>query len=185
MSESDANPIKPSGNHSSTREGSSSEGSSSAGNPSLSPLEGGRWRPVSPDELLRKPVSSPDAAMDEQELQQRPVVRLERRQELEHKLKANPTDLEGFLELAAIYRSEQRPLEAKRLLQQASKIFPDDQNVTFQLEEAILARSLQQYREVVDVASRLKTPETDRELERSRSDWAMRRIDRPDWRTRS
>ncbi|MCA9138032.1 MAG: hypothetical protein KDB00_14770 [Planctomycetales bacterium] len=147
------------------------------GNPDLSPLEGGRWRPVSPDELLRKNVADPDRDLSETEGEARAVVHLERRQELEHKLKANPTDLEGFLELAAIYRQEQRPLEAKRLLKQASQIFPDEESVRFQLEEAILARSLQQYREVSDLAARLKTPEADRELDRSRSDWAMRRIE--------
>ncbi|MCO8120476.1 hypothetical protein NHH03_01910 [Stieleria sp. TO1_6] len=108
---------------------------------------------------------------------QQPVVLLERRQELEHKLKANPTDLEGYLELAAIYRTEERPLEAKRLLQQAAKIFPDEESVCWQLEEAVLARSLQQYREVSDVATRLKSVEGDRALERSRSDWACRRIE--------
>jgi tetratricopeptide (TPR) repeat protein len=139
----------------------------------LSPLDGGRWRPVSPDELLRKNVPDPDH--DDQEDRQK--VQLERRQELQHKLKTNPTDLEGFLELAAIYRQEQRPLEAKRLLQQALQIFPEQEEVRFQHEEAILARSLQQFREVSDLAQRLKTPEADRELDRSRSDWACRRID--------
>jgi len=159
-----SNPASPGGNR----------GEPTAGNPSLSPLDGGRWRPVSPDELLRKPDPAgdspqPDAAQVE--------VQLQRRQELEHKLKANPTDLDGFLELAAIYRQEQRPLEAKRLLTQAAQIFPDDETVRWQLEEAVLARSLQQLREVTDLARRLKTPEADRELERSRSDWACRRIE--------
>ena len=153
------------------------ESSVDSGNPDLSPLDGGRWRPVSPGELLRKQVVDPNQDLDEDQQEQRRTVQLERRQELEHKLKANPTDLDGFLELAAIYRSEQRPLEAKRLLQQATQIFPDDERVLYQLEEAILARSLQQYREVSDLASRLKTPEADRELERSRGDWAMRRIE--------
>lgn len=143
------------------------------GNDQLSPVEGGRWRPVSPDELLRK--NAPEPKSEEQH--QRRTVQLERRQELEHKLKANPTDLEGFLELAAIYREEQRPLEAKRLLNQAQKIFPDEEGVLWQLEEAILARSLQQFREVNDLAKRLNSPEADRELDRSRSDWACRRID--------
>ena len=114
-----------------------------------------------------------------QEAQKGPIkkVRLERRQELEHKLKSNPTDLEGFLELAAIYREEDRPLEAKRLLKQAIKIFPDEEQIRWQLEEATLARSLQQFREVRDLAARLNTADADRELERSRSDWAMRRIE--------
>ncbi|QEF99837.1 hypothetical protein Mal15_39040 [Stieleria maiorica] len=148
-----------------------------SGNPNLSPLDGGRWRPVSPGELLRKNVPGSHDDLDDEQREHHRTVRLERRQELEHKLKANPTDLDGFLELAAIYRSEHRPLEAKRLLQQATEIFPDEERITFQLEEAILARSLQQYREVSDLASRLKTPEADRELERSRGDWAMRRIE--------
>lgn len=143
------------------------------GNPHLSPLEGGRWRPVSPDELLKKePVAADQAKHDA-----RPSVQLERRQELERKLRSNPTDLAGFLELASIYRSENRPLDAKRLLSQAVKIFPDDEQIRFQLEEAVLARSLQQLREVIDLAERLNTPETHRELERSRSDWACRRIE--------
>ena len=154
--------------------GSSTKTQVDTGNPNLSPLDGGRWRPVAPDELLRKNAS------DENEpapTAQQTKVQLERRQELEHKLKANPTDLDGFLELAAIYRSEQRPLEAKRLLRQAKQIFPDDEQVNWQLEEAILARSLQQLREVTELAERLNSPEADRELERSRSDWAHRRME--------
>jgi hypothetical protein len=147
------------------------------GNPNLSPLEGGRWRPVSPDELLRKEAAPAEDEPVDQEHSSRPAVQLQRRQELEHKLKANPTDLDGFLELAAIYRNEHRPLEAKRLLGQAAEIFPEDEQVRFQLEEAILARSLQQLREVTDLAQRLNTAEAHRELERSRSDWACRRIE--------
>lgn len=169
MSESDANPSM-----TDASESSIGKAEADAGNPELSPLEGGRWRPVSPDELLRKP--SPEQ-QDPQDAETHLKVRLERRQELEHKLKANPTDLDGFLELAAIYRAEHRPLEAKRLLDQAVSIFPDDENLRFQLEEAVLARSLQQFREVSDLAARLNTPEADRELERSRADWAMRRIE--------
>ncbi len=155
------------------------------GNAELSPLDGGRWRPVSPDELLRKnasPNSNENAASGHNSNQSAagikpPVVQLERRQELEHKLKSNPTDLDGFLELAQIYRDELRPLESKRLLKQAGKIFPDNEAVRFQFEEAVLARSLQQLREVADLAKRVKNPEADRELQRSQSDWAQRRMD--------
>src|SRR6056297_1128963 len=147
------------------------------GNPNLGPLEGGRWRPVSPDELLRKEAAPGKDESADRERSPRPAVQLQRRQELEHKLKTNPTDLDGFLELAAIYRHEHRPLEAKRLLSQAAEIFPEDEQVRFQLEEAILARSWQQFREVTDLAQRLNTAEAHREWERSRSDWACRRID--------
>lgn len=146
-----------------------------AANPDLGPLDGGRWRPVSPEELLRKNVGDTDESEDQKE--RRVAVQLERRQKLEQKLKSNPTDLDGFLELAAIYRSEERPLEAKRLLKQAQQIFPDNLDVRFQHEEAMLARSLQQLREVTDLASRLRNVDADRELVRSQHDWACRRID--------
>ncbi|OUT59408.1 hypothetical protein SV7mr_38520 [Stieleria bergensis] len=102
---------------------------------------------------------------------------LQRRQRLERKLSTNPTDLEGFLELAAIYRSEARPLEAKRLLETAQGVFPDNAEVLWELEEAILARSLQQLREVTEVVSRIRSPEALHELQRSQSDWAQRRIE--------
>lgn len=146
---------------------------SSADGSEPSPLDERRWRPVRPDELLRKNVVAPP----EDEKVEPPRVRLERRQTLEHHLKLKPTDLEAFLELAKIYRSEERPVEAKRILQQAIQIFPDDDRLTWELEEATLARSLQQLREVTELASRLNTPEADRELKRSQSDWACRRMD--------
>ncbi|KAA5543675.1 hypothetical protein FYK55_10750 [Roseiconus nitratireducens] len=150
---------------------------SQSGNPDLGPLEGGRWRPVRPDELLKKPRAGVDEETIDSPADSKQAVQLERRQELEHKLRENPTDLDGFLELASIYREEERPLEAKRLLTQAAQIFPEEERVRYQLEEAILARSLQQFREVSELAHRLKTAEAQRELERSRSDWACRRID--------
>ncbi|NND96725.1 MAG: hypothetical protein HKN47_05280 [Pirellulaceae bacterium] len=102
---------------------------------------------------------------------------IKRRQELEIRLRTNPTDREGFLELGAIYRSEDRPMEAKRILEQAKKIFPTDATILWEYEEAVLARSLQQIREVADLNQRLNTKETERELQRSQNDWAGRRID--------
>ena len=104
-------------------------------------------------------------------------IKPERRQELEHHLKASPTDRDAYLELAVIYRVESRPLEAKRVLAQAHELFPDDMTVLWELEEATLARSLQQFREFSDLGKRLGTAEADREVERSASDWAQRRIE--------
>jgi len=104
-------------------------------------------------------------------------IRTQRRQQLEQQLRSNPTDREPFLELAAIYRTEGRPLEAIRVLTQAHDLFPDDMTILWELEEASLARSLQQYREFTDLAKRLQTAEADREVERSSQDWARRRID--------
>ena len=103
-------------------------------------------------------------------------VRIERRQELEHRLRSSPTDLDGYLELANIYRAEDRPVEAKRILEQAKKVFPEEENILWEYEEAVLARSLQQLREIADLDKRLRTNETERELRRSQSDWAARRI---------
>ncbi len=141
--------------------------------PELGPMEGGQWRPVRPEELLRK---NQDAEVNEEPAHDTKVI-LERRQELEQLIKASPTDRQAYLELAAIYRSQDRPLDAKRTLEHATQIFPDDEELVWELEEATLARSLQQFREVSELASRLKTSEADRELKRSQHDWACRRID--------
>lgn len=144
-------------------------------NPDLGPMEGGQWRPVRPEELLRKNQGDDEDQQDVTAAQ--PKVTLQRRQELEQRLKASPTDRDAYLELANIYRKEDRAVEAKRILQQAIDIFTDDEKLLWELEEATLARSLQQFREVSEVAGRLKTSEADRELKRSQNDWACRRID--------
>jgi tetratricopeptide (TPR) repeat protein len=135
-------------------------------------MEGGRWRPVRPEELLRKSVAA--AAV---EVEDKPQVQLQRRQELEQHLRSSPTDLDGYMELAAIYRSEDRPIEARKILQQAIQIFPEDEALLWEFEEATLARSRQQLREVTELAQRLDTLETERELKRSQNDWACRRMD--------
>jgi hypothetical protein len=100
-----------------------------------------------------------------------------RRQQLEQKLREHACDLELYLELAAIHRNEDRPLEAKRVLHEAMQVSKDDPRVLWQYEEAVLARSMQQLREVSDLAARLNTPEVQRELQRSQTDWANRRLD--------
>ncbi len=140
---------------------------------SLGPMDGGRWRPVRPDELLRKNVAPASA----DQTPEPPKVQLQRRQELEQHLKLRPTDLDAFLELARIYRSEDRPIEAKRVLQQAIQVFPKEERLTIEMEEATLARSRQQLREVTELASRLNTPEVTQALKRSQTDWACRRMD--------
>src|SRR5690606_5012503 len=85
-------------------------------------------------------------------------------------------EVDLYLELAAIHRAEDRPLEAKRVLHQAMQ-FTDDPRVLWHYEEAVLARSLQQLREVAQLAARLNTPEVQRELERAQTDWANRRLE--------
>jgi tetratricopeptide (TPR) repeat protein len=143
----------------------------------LNPMEGGRWRPVRPDELLRKNVPVEQSLEEASPAKPPPKVALERRQELEHHLKASPTDLDAFFELGRIYREENRPLDARRVFHQAIQVFPDDKELLWEHEEAILARSIQQLREVSELAKRLDTMETERELKRSQNDWACRRMD--------
>jgi len=140
-------------------------------------MEGGRWRPVRPDELLRKNVPVQQSLVEKPVAQPQPKVHLERRQQLEHHLKSSPTDLDAFFELGRIYREENRPLDARRVFHQALQIFPEDQKLLWEYEEATLARSLQQLREVTELAKRLKTLEAERELKRSQNDWACRRMD--------
>jgi len=106
-----------------------------------------------------------------------PKVPLPRRQQLEQMLRESALDIDLYLELAAIHRAEDRPHEARRLLQQALQVSKDDPRVLWEFEEATLARSLQQYREVNDLATRLHTPEVDREFKRVQVDWANRRLD--------
>ena len=165
---------------------SATEGTSQPVDPTTQPNhgEGGRWRQVRFEELsntpLTEPVAKPQAEsqVSSEHIESKPPkLRLERRQHLEHHLKKSPTDLDGYMELGRIYRADDRPLEAKRIFEQARQIFPDDQELLWEYEEAVLARSLQQYREVNELASRLDTLETDRELKRSQSDWARRRIE--------
>jgi len=159
-------------------------------------MQPGHWKLVRPDELSRRPIESRTGptgelptessgtpldlpGMDRPSAQQRdaPRVELNRRQELEHRLKTSPTDLEAFMELGRIYRAENRAIDARRILQQAVEIFPDESNLLWEYEEAILARSLQQLREVAELAQRLNTAETARELQRCQDDWAHRRME--------
>ncbi|KLU07626.1 hypothetical protein RISK_000303 [Rhodopirellula islandica] len=99
-----------------------------------------------------------------------------RRQQLEHHLKTCPTDREGYLELATIYREEHRPLQAAKVLRQAHELFPDDMSMLWELEEAQLARSVQQLVEVRDLATRLGNSSADHELDRATTDWANCRL---------
>jgi cytochrome c-type biogenesis protein CcmH/NrfG len=114
--------------------------------------EGGRWKQVRFEELSKTPIGLPPAEQPDAEQsgaeqsgaeqsgaeQSRttskpaeaphPKLRLERRQQLEHHLKESPTDLDGFMELGRIYRADNRPLEAKRIFEQARQISPKNRS---------------------------------------------------------
>ncbi|MBB3207572.1 tetratricopeptide (TPR) repeat protein [Rhodopirellula rubra] len=99
-----------------------------------------------------------------------------RRQELEHRLKDARTDREAYLELGAIYRAENRPMHAAKILKQGHEVFPDDAVMLWELEEAQLARSIQQLAEMQAIVAKMKSPLADQDLERSTADWANCRI---------
>lgn len=95
-----------------------------------------------------------------------------RRQELEQKLKLCPTDRDSFLELASLYRNDGLPLHATRVLKQAHELFPDDQTVLWEWEEAQLARSLQQLGVMRQMAEETRSAALLQDVERSEVDWA-------------
>ena len=165
---------------SSSDEPTVSSNTSPTGSSATDPMGAGHWRQVRVEELTCKPFATESEGkqpIEKSEDEPKPKLRLERRQELEHHLKESPTDLDAFLELGRIYRTDHRPLDAKRIYQQAIQIFPDELGLLWEYEEAILARSLQQLREVSELAQRLDTLETERELKRSQDDWACRRME--------
>jgi len=126
-----------------------------------------------------EPTASQEASTHAADATEKPDSRgkILRRQQLERLIRDGALQVDLYLELAAIHRSEDRPLEARRVLQQALQLNKEDPKVLWEFEEATLARSLQQVREVSDLASRLHTPEVDREMQRAQTDWANRRLE--------
>ncbi|MEM1224261.1 MAG: hypothetical protein AAGJ40_01120 [Planctomycetota bacterium] len=99
-----------------------------------------------------------------------------RRQALEQKLKSCPTDRDSFLELAELYRKDGLPLHASRVLKDAHEVFPDDDEVLWQWEEAQLERSVQQLVVMRQMAEETKSIALDHDLERCHVDWANCRL---------
>ncbi len=99
-----------------------------------------------------------------------------RRQALERRLKDARTDREAYFELAAIYRSEGRPMQATKILKQGCEVFPDDLDLLWEFEEAQLARSIQQLTEVREMAAKAKNAAFDQDLDRCSMDWANCRV---------
>ena len=124
---------------------------------------------------MASPETPPQADDDGAAAAAPPLV--QRRQQLEHFIRDCPADTDVYLELAAIYRQQDRPVEAMRVLKKGLEVQPDEPRLLWECEEASLARSLRQLREVAELDRRLATPEVQRELERSQTDWACRRIE--------
>lgn len=99
-----------------------------------------------------------------------------RRQSLERRLKDARTDREAYFELATIYRSEGRSMQASKILKQGCEVFPDDLDLLWEYEESQLARSIQQLMEVREMAAKAKNAAFDKDVERCSTDWAHCRV---------
>jgi tetratricopeptide (TPR) repeat protein len=139
------------------------------------PLGGGPWRVVAPDELLIR--NPPAEELDDEQQGRRAAVTLERKQELEVLLRNGSADPEPYLELAQIYRSEDRLPQAIKTLERGLSIAPKDGKILWELEELRLNRSLARLQEAMRAAKSRGTPETLAERDRCQVEWANRRIE--------
>ncbi len=123
---------------------------------------------------MQNPQSSSGSALD------RPgndrVIR-QRQQELELFIRQTPADSAAYLELAKIYRSQERHYDAIRVLEKAVGYLPDDLDIRWELEEAQLARALQRLQTSQEILIQSPSADHEENLERARIDWAVRRAE--------
>jgi tetratricopeptide (TPR) repeat protein len=100
-----------------------------------------------------------------------------RQQELEQEIRHAPADVNIYLELARIYRTQQRHVDAVRVLERGSQHLADDVQLKWELEESQLARSLQRLTTAREVALQRPTEEHQLDLNRARTEWAVRRVE--------
>ena len=99
------------------------------------------------------------------------VVR-RRQQELELLLKQMPANSAAYLELAQIYRDQDRHHEAAHVLQRAICYSPNEPEVRWQLEEAQLAQALQRLRSATEVELMQTNTSNREDVERAKINWA-------------
>ncbi|GIW97586.1 MAG: hypothetical protein KatS3mg111_0919 [Pirellulaceae bacterium] len=126
-------------------------------------------RPLTPDDLLirNRPVEDQEW-MDEAPPHSSPTaeVQLERFQVLERVIRDQPLTEAPYLELARIYLTQRRWQDAKRVLDQAVKRFPDQEDVLLLHEAAQLNRSLQLLEQAEHDYQRMPTEGTRKQLAR-------------------
>lgn len=89
---------------------------------------------------LKKKTPPP---IDRDEVPAKPVVTLQRYQELEQHLRNAPADGDSYLELTRIYMEQGRYFDAKRVLDKAMEHLSDDPRIVYEWEEMQVARSRQ------------------------------------------
>ncbi len=101
----------------------------------------------------------------------------QRQQELEQYIRQTPADGNAYVELARIYRAQERHYDAIRVLEKAVQHLPDDESLRWDLEESQLARALQRLDAAKQIALQSPSSDHDETLERCRVDWAVRRAE--------
>lgn len=126
-------------------------------------------QPLTPDDLLirRRPLDRDGEPLADPNVPPARSVPLERYQALEHAIRDNPLTVEPYLELAGYYLSSQRWTDARRVLENACKRFPEEERSQFLLEESQLARSLQLNSEAEQAQRSEPTQLTQAALDRS------------------
>jgi tetratricopeptide (TPR) repeat protein len=99
------------------------------------------------------------------------VVR-RRQQELELLLRQAPADSSAYLELAQIYREQDRHHDATQVLERALSHLPDEMELRWQLEEALMARALQRLKSASEVELMQPNEQNREDVERARINWA-------------
>jgi len=114
--------------------------------------------------------------IDKEELPVKPVVTLERYQELEQHIRNAPADGDAYLELTRIYMDQGRFFDAKRVLDKAMEHLSDDARIVYEWEEMQVARSRQLLEQAEELLKREKSPTHRENRDRCAIDLANTRI---------
>jgi tetratricopeptide (TPR) repeat protein len=95
--------------------------------------------------------------IDQDDIPAKPVVTLQRYQELEQHLRNAPADGDAYLELTRIYMEQGRYFDAKRVLDKAMEHLSDDPRIVYEWEEMQVARSRQLLENAEELLKKEKT----------------------------
>jgi len=122
---------------------------------------------------LKKKTTPPSQKQDDSS---KPIVTLQRYQELEQHLRNAPADVEAYLELTRIYCDQGRPFDAKRVLDKAMEHLSDDPRIVYEWEEMQVARSRQLLENAEEVLKQEKSQANRENRDRCAIDLANTRI---------
>lgn len=114
--------------------------------------------------------------LDSREEPAKPLVTLQRYQELEQHLRNAPADGDAYLELTRIYMDQSRFFDAKRVLDKAMEHLADDPRIVYEWEEMQVARSRQLFESAEELLKKEKSQANRDNRDRSAIDLANVRI---------